>query len=192
MENKETTILKRRFALPKAVKISLIVLAGLIVVYLGYYFYAVHFSLDYCNSYAPVSSASAQANGYELGTDFNNFLDENGYKIEAPFFGNKMILPISGASYMVPSFVDSISLGKLYNSYDAINIPLNDYVFNLSKKCNALGKVGYTVEKSDGLLTVHFSGELYNADGSVLETVDDDFVFEVKGASMFKSPVQVG
>lgn len=182
----------RKFVLPKAVKISLIVIAGLLVIYLAYYFYAVHFSLNYTNSSAPRSSVSAHANGYELGSEFDSFLKEQGYSIEAPFFGNKLLLGKGeGSAYMVPPLIDNGSYKKLCDAYDEINIPIYDYVRQLSEKSNALGKVNYSVEQSGDLLTVSFTGDLYNADGSVLETVDKDFVFNVKGASIFKAPVLV-
>ncbi len=190
---KTEVILKRKFVLPKAVKISLFVLAGLIVIYFAYYFYAVHFSLNYTNAAAPRSSAAAQANGYEFGSEFDSFLEEHGYRIEAPFFGNKLLLGEGeGFGYMAPVLIDDLSYGKLCNVYDAINDPIYDYVKDLSQKSNALGKVGYTVEQSDGILKVRFTGELYNTDASVSEKVDKEFVFDVKNASIFNAPVLVG
>lgn len=190
---KTEAILKRKFALPKAVKISLFVLVGLIVIYLAYYLYAVHFSLNYTNAAAPKSAAAAQANGYELGAEFDSFLEEGGYRIEAPCFGNKLLLGEgAGFGYMALPLVDDLSYRKLCEVYDAINDPIYDYVRDLSRKSNALGKVVYSVEKSDSILTVRFTGELYNTDGSVSEIVDREFVFDVKNASIFKAPVLVG
>ncbi|MGN0680380.1 MAG: hypothetical protein ACI4JS_11995 [Oscillospiraceae bacterium] len=190
---KTDSIIRRKFVLPKAVKISLLVLAGLMVMYLAYFFYAVHFSLNYTNAVAPRSAASAQANGYELGPEFDSFLEEHGYKIEAPCFGNKLLLGEGeGFGYMTPVLIDTLSYRKLCGVYDAINNPIYDYVKDLSQKSNALGKVGYTVEQSGDILTVRFTGELYDTDGSVLEKVDKDFVFDVKSASIFNAPVLVG
>ncbi len=189
----EKNIPVKKYAVPKAVKIVLIVLAGLAVIYLGYYFYAVHISFDYKNATAPISSNSANFNGYELGEDFNDYLSGKGYKIEAPFFGNKLLKGSGeGFGYTVPVLLDDLSYTKVCDAYNVINDPIYDYVKGLSEKCNALGRVGYTVEQSAGILTVHFSGELYNADGSVSENVDKSLVFDVKNASILNVPKLIG
>lgn len=178
--------LTKSLPLPKPVgvviRVVLIVIAALALVWVGLFIHAMVFTVDYRNAHSRMNANADEA-----------FLEANSYEINLPFFGNSVLLRGSdeGTGYVVPFYLGELGelgLMNLMGSYDEINNTLDAYTWMLSDKYDGRAKLDYTVENKDGLLTVHFNGAGYNADGSVAENIDKEFVFDVKGASAFNFP----
>ena len=182
--------LTRKRALPKPLKVILWIAAGFAVLYLAYYIFATSVSFKYQSWSTGFFMKSVEAMDMEDDGEYRNYLAENGYKINCPFFGNSILLygSTGGGTYAVPPFIDDLSQNKLYDAYDEINSPLYAYRNMLNYVYDARGKVDYTVERTGSELTVHFTGEVYNADGSVADNIDKEFIFDVGFASILNPP----
>lgn len=186
------SILTKPLHLPKlpkpvgiTIRVVLIAIAVLALIWLVLFIHAMTFTTDYVN-------ATSRRPAHDA--DYNAYLKENSYEINLPFFGNPALLMGNGGGmgYSVPFYVDGglpeYALWQIMNAYNSINFVLDSYTLMIAYKYDCRARVNYTVEKSDGLLTVRFVGEGYNEDGSLAENIDKEFVFDVKGASAFNYP----
>lgn len=183
------SILTKPLHLPKpvgiVVKTVLIAIAVLALVWLVLFIHAMTFTTDYVNATSRRPSHDA---------DYEAYIKDNSYEIYLPFFGNSVLLDgvESGMGYMIPSYLNGglgeYALWYLMGAYGNINDILDAYTWMIADKYDCRARVNYTVEKNDGLLTVRFDGEGYNEDGSIAESIDKEFIFNVKGASVFNFP----
>lgn len=184
------SILTKPLHLPKlpkpvgiVIKTVLIAIAVLALIWLALFIHAMTFTTDYVNATARRKDTVDSA-----------YLAANSYEINLPFFGNSTLLgnKEEGMGYMIPFYLEGglveYAYWQIMGAYDNINFVLDDYTRMLSSKYEGRANVNYTVEKSDGLLTVRFDGAGYNADGSLAENISKEFVFDVKGASAFNFP----
>lgn len=182
--------LTRKRALPKPLKVILWIAAGFAVLYLAYYIFATSVPMKYLNATDMIYGKSSESMNMDF-EEFRSYLNENGYKINYPSFGNTMMhlgMDTGGIWINDVPFVDDLSKDKLYDAYMAIDDPLMMWANMLSYEYDARGKVDYTVERTGSELTVHFTGEVYNADGSVADNIDKEFIFDVGFASILNPP----
>lgn len=169
-----------------AIRVVLIAIAVLTIVWLVLFIIVTTFSAGHY-----VNANARKKSGYDA--DYKAYLEANSYEINYPFFGNSFLLSgiESGAGYTMTSWLGPLGeygQMRLIDAYDKINSVLDSYTWYLSFKYDARVKMNYTVENKDGQLIVHFNGTGYNIDGSVEENIEKDFIFDVKGASMFNPP----
>lgn len=169
-----------------AIRVVLITISVLLIVWLVLFIIVMTFTANhYVNAHARQKS--------DYDTDYKAYLKDNSFEINYPFFGNSFLLSgiESGTGYtMIPWLGPLGEYGQmsLIGAYDEINNVLDSYTWYLSFKYDARVKLNYTVQNKDGQLIVHFDGEGYNLDGSIEEIIYKDFIFDVKGASVFKPP----
>lgn len=167
------TSLTAPIPLPKPVKITfrvvLGIIAALLLAWLIVFFVSTRVTFKYVNG-----SISPE--------------NEQNYEINFPFFGNSAILADGPYIYNVPIYLGDMAIVNLTNTYGAVNDPIFAWTNMLRYVHDSRGNINYTVEESGGNLTVHFTGVIYDESGAILENIDKEFVFDVKGASMKNAP----
>ncbi len=127
---------------------------------------------------------SASVYTYTDAPEYDDWLYNNGYKMEYPFFGNSSSLEPYGMVYSYPFGFMGEHNEPIYN---AVNAHIYKYACDMTDTYQNMLRVGYKVDISDdeSTLTITFSGEVY-PDGIDKEPLplEKTFVFDIENASL--------